>query len=227
MNLLVVEDEVRVADFIQRGLKAEGWTVTVASNGESALTMLEDHDFDAVLLDLMLPGKSGQDVCRLMRARRDLTPVLILTALDGVEDLVAGLKLGADDYLAKPFNFDELIARVQALVRRRQAFSQPAETDPVLRCEGIEYDTRSLQVRCHGELVELTEKEREILKLLIADPGRVFTRERILNTVWGAIEMPMTNVVDVYVGRLRRKLGAAGDSILTVRGRGYRLARAD
>ena len=226
MNLLVVEDELRVADFIQRGLKAEGWTVTVANDGESALVMLENHAFDAVVLDLMLPGKSGQDVCRRMRSRRDLTPVLILTALDGVDDLVAGLKLGADDYLSKPFNFDELIARVQALVRRRQAFSADAESEHMLRYEEIELDTRSLQTRCEGRQVELTEKEREILKLFLTDPGRVFTRERILNAVWGTIEMPMTNVVDVYVARLRKKLGAAGESIRTVRGTGYRLARS-
>jgi len=222
MNLLVVEDEARVADFIQRGLKAEGWTVTVAPDGETALNLLKHDDFDVILLDLMLPGISGQDVCRRLRAGRNLTPVLMLTALEAVDNRVAGLRLGADDYLPKPFDFDELVARVEALARRAHSFN-PKENEAHLLHNGLLcFDTKSLEVTCAGQRIDLTAKERDILKLLLANPDKVYSRERILNAVWGANEDPMTNVVDVYVGRLRKKLGCMGEAIETVRGVGYR-----
>ena len=132
MNILLVEDEARVADFIQRGLRGEGWTVTHASDGEQALNMLSTEAFDVLVLDLMLPGISGQDVCRKMRARRNHTPVLMLTALSAADERVSGLDAGADDYLAKPFDFDELMARIKALHRRRNAYAQSLE-DPVIK----------------------------------------------------------------------------------------------
>ncbi|NJN46851.1 MAG: response regulator transcription factor [Candidatus Competibacteraceae bacterium] len=222
MNLLVVEDEARVADFIQRGLKAEGWTVTVASDGETALNLLARDDFDVVVLDLMLPGISGQDVCRRLRAGKNLTPVLMLTALDAVDDRVAGLRLGADDYLPKPFNFDELVARIEALARRARSFETRELETHELRSGALCFDTRSLEVTYDGQRIDLTSKEREILKLLLDNPDKIFSRERILNAVWGINEDPMTNVVDVYVGRLRKKLGCIGEAIETVRGVGYK-----
>lgn len=221
MNILVVEDEHRVADFITRGLRAEGWIAEHAESGEIALDVLSQHEFDIVLLDLMLPGISGQDVCRKMRARGIHTPILMLSALDAVEERVAGLKLGADDYLSKPFDFDELIARIEALRRRENDFKSSGDSE-VLEYEALALNTRSLVVTVNDEEIELTAKERDLLLLLMANRGKVFARERILNTVWGSQEDPLTNVIDVYIGRLRKKLGDSGKHIRTIRGLGYR-----
>lgn len=220
-NLLLVEDEMRVADFIRRGLGAESYVVTHAASGEEALEHLRDGAFDLVILDLMLPGISGQDVCRQMRSRKDMTPVLMLTALDSVDDRVMGLRLGADDYLPKPFDFEELLARVEALLRR-SAIAPDAE-DNLICFEGVVLDKSSLETTVDGELIELSAKERDLLRLFLANPKKVMSRERILNSVWSSQEDPMTNIVDVYVGRLRKKLNGYGDSIRTIRGAGYRL----
>ncbi|MBX2880547.1 MAG: response regulator transcription factor [Granulosicoccus sp.] len=221
MNILVVEDESRVADFITRGLRSEGWTTEHVGNGESALSLLSEHEFDAVLLDLMLPGISGQDVCRKMRARGNLTPVLMLTALDSVSERVAGLRMGADDYLPKPFDFDELVARIEALVRRKTDFKHASATDE-LSYEGLRLNTKSLLVTLGDKEVILTSRERSLLMLFMNNPGKVFARERILNAVWGSQEDPLTNIIDVYIGRLRKKLGSHGKLIRTIRGHGYR-----
>jgi DNA-binding response OmpR family regulator len=222
VNILVVEDEIRVADFVCRGLRSEGWSVEHAPNGESALDLLQDHRFDVLVLDLMLPGISGQDVCRKMRAREDFTPVLMLSALDSTDDRVQGLKLGADDYLPKPFDFDELCARIQALARRVSRYGQSSESEQ-LQFAGIVLNTDSHTVHVDGEPIDLTAREREILALFLANPSKAFSRERILNKVWGSQADPLTNVVDVFIGRLRKKLGANGKLIKTVRGLGYRL----
>ncbi len=224
MNILVVEDEHRVADFIVRGLRGEGWTAEHIDTGEKALDVLKNHQFDVVLLDLMLPGITGQDVCRKLRARGNHTPILILSALDAVEERVAGLRMGADDYLTKPFDFDELVARVEALVRRQNEFQQSLDSE-LIEYESLQINTRSLVVSVDGEEIELTARERNLLLLLMANPGKVFARERILNTVWGSQEDPLTNVIDVYIGRLRKKLGASGAHIRTVRGLGYRFGQ--
>lgn len=221
MNILLVEDESRVAEFISRGFKAEGWLVEHAQDGETALEYLQDREFDVVVLDLMLPGIPGQDVCRKMRARRNLTPVLILTALDAVDERVAGLRLGADDYLPKPFDFDELVARVAALSRRVENFIE-VNQDERLIYEGLCLNTRSLTVLVDDVEIDMTAREREILTLFMSNVGKVYARERILNAVWGSQDDSLTNVVDVYVGRLRKKLGARGHLIHTVRGIGYR-----
>lgn len=226
MNVLLVEDETHVADFIARGLKAEGWVVEHAPDGETALEKLVDAPFDVVVLDLMLPGMSGQDVCRKLRARRNIVPVLMLTALDATDERVAGLRLGADDYLAKPFDFDELVARIEALARRAARFDSGL-ADPALVNGALRFDRRSLIVTAGDRTIELTAKERDILQLLMSNPDRVLARERILNAVWGSQEEPLTNVVDVYVGRLRKKLGDCGSMIETVRGLGYRLGRRE
>jgi DNA-binding response OmpR family regulator len=222
MNVLLVEDEARVADFIQRGLSAEGWVVTVVPSGESALKMLADGSFDVIVLDLMLPGISGQDVCRRLRVRKITTPILMLSALADVEDRVEGLRLGADDYLTKPFDFDELLARLEALTRRA-AVGAAKEPDPdLLRSGALSFDTQSLEVRCGATPITLTRKERDLLRLFLSNPRRIFSRERILSSLWGLNEDPQTNVVDVYVARLRKKLGVCGEAIETVRGIGYR-----
>jgi DNA-binding response OmpR family regulator len=227
-SLLVVEDDARVADFLARGLRAEGYRVTPARNGVEAMDLAAAERFDVILLDVMLPGGlDGREVCQRLRMRRDLTPILMLTALDSVEDRVEGLRLGADDYLAKPFAFDELLARVEALIRRGRRFA--AEAPRLLTAGDLAFDREALTVTRAGRRIELTAKELALLELLMSAPGRVFSRERILSNVWGLSEDPLTNVVDVYIGRLRRKLeggeAAAGGAslIVTVRGLGYRL----
>jgi DNA-binding response OmpR family regulator len=222
MNILLVEDEVRVADFIRRGLSAEGWTVDHASSGEDALEHAATEEYDLILLDLMLPGIQGQDVCRKLRARKSKIPILMLTALDSPEERVEGLKIGADDYLPKPFDFDELIARVEALHRRASNYASDLG-ESVIKCGTLSFDRRSLHVTVAGEEVQLSKKERDLLLLFLTNVGRVLSRERILNSVWGMNEDPLTNVVDVYVGRLRRKIGAEGQRIVTLRNVGYRM----
>jgi DNA-binding response OmpR family regulator len=223
-SVLVVEDEAAVADVLLRGLGAEGYRVALAHDGREALDAAAAERFDVILLDIMLPGgMDGRDVYQAIRARRDATPVLMLTALDAVEDRVEGLRLGADDYLAKPFSFDELLARIAALLRRAGGASSVVSR---LELGDLVFDRESLVVSRRGRRVELTAKELALLELLLSAPGSVFSRERILSNVWGLSEDPLTNVVDVYIGRLRRKLeleGADGPAITTLRGRGYRI----
>lgn len=223
MNILLVEDETRVADFIRRGLAAEGWSIDHAGTGEEAMEYVASHTYDVILLDLMLPGIQGQDVCRKLRARKSKTPILMLTALDSPEEKVEGLKLGADDYLAKPFDFDELIARVEALHRRATGYASDAG-ETVITSGSLTFDKASLQVCVDGAEIELSKKERDLLLLFLTNTGRVLSRERILNSVWGLNADPLTNVVDVYVGRLRRKIGAEGERIVTLRNVGYRMS---
>ena len=221
-HILIVEDETRVADFLARGLRAEGYTPMVARNGPEALETARTREFAAILLDLRLPGMSGQDVCQELRTGGDTTPILMLTAMDTIDDKVQGLKLGADDYLTKPFSFDELLARIAALIRRNRSFTvQPTR----LEVGGIVFDRETLTVEVAGQKVELTAKELALLELFLSAPGRVFSRTRILNNVWGYTADPLTNVVDVYVRRLRKKLDGphADAAITTVRGYGYRL----
>lgn len=221
MDILLIEDETRVADFIRRGLSAEGWSVTHAGDGESALHLAVDSAFDVIVLDLMLPGISGQDVCRTLRARKNHTPILMLSALDAADERVAGLRLGADDYLPKPFDFDELVARIQALHRRAKAWKDD-QLSGVLDCDGVVFDRNAHGVSINGTPIDLSGKERDILLLLMAGRGRAFSRERILNAIWGLNADPLTNVVDVYIGRLRRKLKEHGGRLTTVRNVGYR-----
>lgn len=222
MNILLVEDETRVADFIRRGLAAEGWSVDHVADGEDALEQASASAYDIILLDLMLPGIQGQTVCRKLRARKSKTPILMLTALDSPEEKVEGLKIGADDYLPKPFDFDELIARIEALHRRANGYAADLD-DNVITCGTLSFDRSSLQVTVAGTELQLSKKERDLLLLFLTSRGRALSRERILNTVWGLNADPLTNVVDVYVSRLRRKIGAEGEKIVTVRNIGYRM----
>ena len=222
MNILLIEDETRVADFIRRGLSAEGWTVEHTCDGETGLEYAQGASYDVILLDLMLPGIQGQDVCRKLRARKNTTPILMLTALDAPEEKVDGLRMGADDYLPKPFEFDELIARVEALHRRATGYKTATSSDQI-EVGDIVYDRASMQVTVSDKEIELSKKERDLLVLFMSNAGRVLSRERILNSVWGANEDPLTNVVDVYVARIRRKIGAEGDRIVTLRNVGYRM----
>ena len=225
MNVLLVEDEPRVADFINRGLRAENHGVSVAATGGEGVELAKTGEFDVIILDLMLPDMHGYDVCQRLRSEGDHTPILMLTAMDTPEDKIKGLKIGADDYLAKPFDFDELLARMEALVRRSHHF---APSSNVLQVADLALDRELIEVRRGGEPIKLTAKELAILELLMSAPGRVFSRTRILNQVWGYSEDPLTNVVDVYIARLRRKIDTPGRAPLleTVRGHGYRLKAA-
>ncbi len=223
MNILLVEDETRVADFIRRGLAAEGWSVDHVVDGEDALEHAAANSYDVILLDLMLPGIQGQDVCRKLRARKSKTPILMLTALDSPEEKVSGLKMGADDYLPKPFDFDELIARVEALHRRANGYAVDV-SETIITSGSLTFDRSSLQVSLDDRTIDLSKKERDLLLLFLTNNGRVLSRERILNSVWGLNADPLTNVVDVYVGRLRRKIGAEGQRIVTLRNVGYRMS---
>ncbi|WP_299609726.1 response regulator transcription factor [uncultured Tateyamaria sp.] len=222
MNILLVEDETRVADFIRRGLAAEGWSVDHAGDGEDALEHVASNAYDVILLDLMLPGIQGQDVCRKLRARKSTTPILMLTALDSSEERVEGLKIGADDYLPKPFDFDELVARIEALHRRATGYAVDV-SDTLITSGDLSFDRSSLQVTIGDKIVDLSKKERDLLLLFLTNNGRVLSRERILNSVWGLNADPLTNVVDVYVGRVRRKIGSEGERIVTLRNVGYRM----
>ena len=222
MNLLVIEDDPRVVDFLRRGLGAEGYHVTCARSGREGLALGQQHPFDVIILDLMLPEMHGHEVCRELRFAGVLTPVLMLTALDAVEDRVEGLRVGADDYLSKPFSFDELVARIEALIRRSARFQVTPE---VCTIGDLTFDRESLTVCRGGHVLDLTAKELAILELLMNAPGKVFSRERILSSVWGYTADPLTNVVDVYIARLRKKLDVdgRGPTIVTVRGFGYKL----
>jgi DNA-binding response OmpR family regulator len=231
MNILIVEDDPRVADFLERGLKAEGYRIRVAANGTDGLEAcrnLWDEQMKSgvrglVLLDLMLPGMNGLDLCQTLRASHINLPILMLTALGRIEDRVAGLRMGADDYLVKPFGFEELLARIEALFRRGPLIAEPAGA--ILRVGDLELDRARFSLHRAGEEIRLTTKELALLELLMSAPGRVFSRQRILTNVWGIDEDPLTNVVDVYIRRLRSKVDEPfGTSVIeTVRGVGYRI----
>jgi two-component system OmpR family response regulator len=222
MRILIVEDEKRVADFLDRGLRAEGHFCVIASDGEQGLKLASEGQFDLILLDLLLPRMHGHEVCQRLRMNKINTPLMILTAMDSVDDVITGLRLGADEYMTKPFAFEELLARIE-LVKRRS--STKAEEDPCLRGGSIVFDRNSLRVTVNNEEVHMTTKELAILELLMSKPGMLFSRERILSSVWGLDMDPMSNVVDVYIGRLRKLIDRDGDESLieTIRGRGFRL----
>nr|WP_315598734.1 response regulator transcription factor [uncultured Cupriavidus sp.] len=222
MNILIIEDDARVADFLVRGLRAEGYLLQLARTGPEGLEMARHGEATLLLLDLMLPGMSGLDICQTLRAERNHVPILMLTSLSDVGDRVAGLRLGADDYMTKPFAFEELLARIEALLRRGRE-QRPKET--LLQVADLILDRERMQVTRAGKPITLTAKELAFLELLMNAPGRVFSRERILSNVWGANEDPLTNIVDVYVRRLRGKIddNHPVGLLKTVRGLGYRI----
>ena len=222
MRILVVEDERKVAAFVRQGLVEEGHVVEVAADGEAALDAVAGGPpYDLVVLDVMLPRRDGLSVLKTLRARRVQAPVLLLTARDGVADKVAGLDAGADDYLAKPFAFEELLARVRALLRRGRG-----ATEPVLRLEDLSLDPATRLVVRGGRRISLTAREYALLEYFLRNTGRVLTRPMITQHVWGMDFDPESNIVDVYVGYLRRKIDADGEPRLlqTVRGAGYSLS---
>jgi DNA-binding response OmpR family regulator len=215
-RILIVEDEQRVASFLEKGLRSNGFTTTVVEDGRSAQAVATDERFDLLILDLGLPDLDGLDVLREIRRRGQRLPVVILTARDETEHTVAGLEGGADDYVTKPFRFEELLARVR--VRLRDA--GVAEMT-VLEAGEVTLDLRTRRATVGGEPVELTAREFAVLETLLRHPGQVLTREQLLSHVWGYAHDPDSNVVDVYVSYLRKKLGE--QIVQTVRGAGYRL----
>jgi two-component system, OmpR family, response regulator len=223
VRILVAEDEPAIADFIDHGLSAEGYAVTVTSTGEDAMALALAEDFGLVVLDRMLPGLDGIDVLRVLRSAKPDLRVIMLTARTAVDDRVAGLDAGAVDYMTKPFAFAELAARVRAQLRG------PSQAQPTrLEALGIEIDLLSRRVTRDGIEVVLSTKEFELLTYFLRHPSNVLSREQILSAVWGYSHDPGTNIVEVYVSYLRRKLGRPGAPapIITVRSVGYRLAPA-
>jgi DNA-binding response OmpR family regulator len=231
VNVLIVEDDARIAGFLERGLRAEGHRVQVARTGtdglalalEAARSARTDGVPTVLLLDVMLPCLNGLEVCQTLRAAGIHLPILMLSAAGTLEDRVGGLRLGADDYLTKPFEFEELLARLEALARRGREQARAAGTR--LAVADLVFDREAMRASRAGRPIALTARELALLELLMSAPGRLFSRERILANVWGSAEDPLTNVVDVYIRRLRAKLddGHPVALIHTVRGMGYRL----
>jgi heavy metal response regulator len=221
MRILVVEDEVRIADFISRGLSEQGYAVDVAYDGDEALGWADVAQFDVIILDVMLPGRSGIEVCRTMRQRGLRIPILMLTARDAVEDRVRGLDSGADDYLVKPFAFAELLARLRALIRR-----EPAASGVVLQVSDLIFDTTTREVSRQGIRIELTTKEGSLLEFLMRHTNQVLTRTMISEHVWNYDFDNATNVIDVHIRNLRKKIDDPFPIKLvqTARGAGYRIS---
>jgi two-component system response regulator QseB len=215
-RILIAEDEPRLASFLEKGLRSNGFVTSVAEDGMKASMMARDEEFDLLVLDLGLPGKDGTEVLRELRASGQRMPVIILTARDDVSDKVGGLEGGADDYVTKPFRFEELLARVRARLRDERTVERT-----VLRAGTVVLDLRTRRAATDGRTVDLTAREFTMLEVLIRHAGQVLSREQLLSHVWGYDYDPGSNVVDVYIGYLRRKLGS--NSIETVRGMGYRL----
>ena len=218
-RILIAEDEPRIAAFVEKGLRANGFATTVVEDGRTALARARAGDVDLLVLDIGLPGMDGFSVLRSLRGEGVAIPVIILTARDGVQDTVAGLEGGADDYMPKPFRFEELLARI----RLRLAGSRPAEST-LLRCGNLSLDLRTRRASADGRTVDLSAREFALAEAFLRHPGQVLSREQLLSNVWGYDFDPGSNVVDVYVRYLRRKVGA--ERIQTVRGMGYRLLEA-
>jgi DNA-binding response OmpR family regulator len=217
-RILIVEDEAEIAGYLRRGLALEGFTVDIATDGPAGLAAARESPPDLVVLDLMLPGLDGLEVARRLRAASSV-PIIILTARDAVPDRVAGLESGADDYLVKPFAFEELLARMRVQLRRQQSAQQPS----VLRYGDLTMDTAAREVRMGDRRVDLTTREYELLELFMRHPQQVLTREVIYDRVWGYDFGGESNIIEVYVRYLRQKLEANNEPRLihTVRGVGY------
>ncbi len=222
MKVLVVEDEERIASFIRKGLKEQGFTVEVCDNGDEAHTLASTSTYDALILDIMIPGRDGLSVLRSLRDAKNTVPVIMLTARSSLDERIEGLNLGADDYLTKPFYVEELVARLHAIGRRATGKKLTSRTVRDLRVDLI-----NREVTKAGESISLTPREFSVLEYLMRSPGRVYTRTQILEHVWGYDFDPSTNLVDVHVRRLRKKIGHDADAPIleTVRGVGYKIIK--
>jgi len=224
MRVLIVEDERKIAGFVRQGLEEQGFVVEVCGDGDEAYTLATTRAYDVLVLDIMLPGRDGLSILKNLRARKQTVPVILLTARTEPNERVEGLNLGADDYLTKPFYIEELVARLHAVVRR-----STGEQLSLLQTGDLSMNLISRDVRRAGQPVELTAREFSLLERLLRAPGRVFTRTQLLEHVWGYDFDPETNLVDVNIRRLRKKLGdeAAPLLIETVRGVGYRMRKQE
>jgi two-component system copper resistance phosphate regulon response regulator CusR len=215
-RILIAEDEERIASFIDKGLKAIGYATQIVGDGREALTLARSGRFDLLILDLGLPGRDGLEVLEALRGEGAGIPVVILTARDTTSEVVAGLEGGADDYITKPFRFEELLARVRVRLR-----GEPRSDPAVIQVADAELDLRTRKATVNGRSVDLSAREFALAEMFFRHPGQVLSREQLLSSVWGYDFDPGSNVVDVYVGYLRRKIGH--DRITSVRGMGYRL----
>ena len=218
-RILIAEDNPRVAEFIEAGLQAHGYTTLVVNNGREVADIASSKDFELLILDLGLPGMDGMEVLRQLRGRGETLPIIIITARDGVDDTVSGLEGGAEDYITKPFRFEELQARIR--VQLRKAHQPTGKDETKLQIGNLTLDLLTRQVWLGEKEIELSAREFNITEILARHPMQVMSREQLLNRIWGYDYDPGSNVVDVYIGHLRRKLG--NDLIETVRGVGYRL----
>lgn len=222
-RILIVEDEQRIASFVEKGLRAEGHQPTVVADGPNGLDEALSGRFDLMVLDIGLPGMDGFAVLDQLRSQGSRMPVIVLTARDSVTDTVAALDSGADDYMAKPFRFAELIARIRLRLRNTDS-PQPGPRDEALRVGSVELDRRTRRVTVNAHVLDLSAREFALAEIFMLNPGQVLTREQLLDHVWGYDFDPGSNVVDVYVGYLRKKVG--NTTITTVRGVGYRFEPA-
>jgi heavy metal response regulator len=220
MRILLVEDDEHIANFLKRGLKEEGYIVDVAYNGEDGLYLAENEEFDLIILDILLPKLDGFELCSRLRAKGNTTPILMLTAKDDIEDRVHGLDIGADDYLVKPFAFEELVARIRALLRRQKSVNSH-----ILKVGDLTLNLFTREVKRGGRTIELTTREFELLKFLMYNPRQVLTRTQIAEHVWSYDFDYFSNVVDVYIRYLREKIDDPFEHKLihTVRGVGYKI----
>jgi DNA-binding response OmpR family regulator len=221
-HVLVVEDEERIAAFVEKGLSANGFTVSLATNSDDAAAIALDGQVDLMILDLGIPGQDGLDLLTDLRGQGFGAPVIILTARDNIQDKVTGFENGADDYMTKPFRFEELLVRVRARLRPSAAVANTnGQTDWCLTVNNLALDLRTRRLKVDGRVVELSAREFTLAETFLRHPNQVMSREQLLDQVWGYDYAPGSNVVDVYVGYLRKKLGDR--AIETVRGMGYRL----
>lgn len=220
MKLLVVEDEPNLLSIIRKGLSENNNEVSVAMDGRTALEMIQEHNFDVVILDIMIPEINGIEICRRLRASKNFVPILLLTALGTTENVVTGLNAGADDYMAKPFKFTELEARIAALARRATQDNKPND---IITIDDLEIDGRSKSVKRNGDGIVLTAKEFKLLYYLAKNSGMILSREKILDNVWDINFDMNTNVVDVYINYLRKKIDKPYETnlIQTIKGLGY------
>jgi len=224
VRVLIIEDDQEVSSYIRRGLAQAGWNVDIADNGKDGLMMATTEAYDALIVDRMLPGVEGLTLIRTLRASENVTPTLILSALGEVDDRVKGLQAGGDDYLVKPFAFSELLARLEALIRRTKSAGNQNET--TLALADLEVDLLKREVRRDGQKIDLQPREFQLLEFLLRHAGQVVTRTMLLEGVWNYHFDPQTNVIDVHISRLRGKIDKGFDKPLlhTVRGAGYRLS---
>ena len=221
MRILVIEDDERISSFVKRGLEAEGYLIDIAQDGQEGIQM-GVGPYDAIILDLLLPGTNGHDVCRALRREQVQTPILILTAKDTLQDKLHGFDYGADDYLTKPFAFEELLARIKALLRRKPFNESAAE----LKVADLTLNRESREVRRGTKVISLTRKEFDLLEFLMSNPNKALSRVSLLEHVWGYHYDTLTNVVDVYIGYLRKKVdrGSKNKLLQTVRDFGYKIS---